>query len=124
MDDLKLFVKDDNDLKDLLQTMKKFIDGIVMSFGLDKCAKAAFKRGKLTETTSVELDRNTLIKDLEQEEMYKYLGVESNGIQHAAMKEKNKKKVLPESTSNTEDRTQLCKLHRSNKYFGNGCCNV
>ena len=80
MDDLKLFVKDDNDLKDLLQTMKKFIDGIVISFGLDKCAKAAFKRGKLTETTSVELDRNTLIKDLEQEEVYKYLGVESNGI--------------------------------------------
>ena len=92
MDDLKLFVKDDNDLKDLLQTMKKFIDGIVMSFGLDKCAKAAFKRGKLTETTSVELDRDTLIKDLEQEEVYKYLGVESNGIQHAAMKEKIRKK--------------------------------
>ena len=32
-----------------------------------------------------------MIKDLKQEEVYKYLGVdESNGIQHAAMKEKIK----------------------------------
>ena len=49
-----------------------------------------------------------MIKDREQEEVCKYLGVhESNGIQHATMKEKNKKRVLPESTSNPEDRTQL-----------------
>ena len=68
MDDQKLFAKDDNDLKGLLQTVK-FSDDIIMSFGLDKCAKATYKRGKLTETTSVELDRKTLIfKDLEQEE--------------------------------------------------------
>ena len=52
-----------------------------MPFGLDKCAKATFKRGELTGTASVELDRNTVIKDLEQEQVYKYLGVdESNGI--------------------------------------------
>ena len=57
-----------------------------MPFGLDKCTKATFKRGELTGTASVELDRNTVIKDLEQEEVYKYLGVdESNGIQHAAV---------------------------------------
>ena len=33
-----------------------------MSFGLDKCTKATFKRGKLAGTTSVELHRNTVIK--------------------------------------------------------------
>ena len=64
-----LFVKDDNDLEGLLQTVKKFRDGIGISFGLNKCAKATFKRGKLTGATSVELDRNTLIKDLKQEEV-------------------------------------------------------
>ena len=38
------------------------------------------------------IDRNTVIKDLEQEEVYKYLGVdESNGIQQAAVKEKIRK---------------------------------
>ena len=47
MDDQKLFAKDDNDFKGLLQTVK-FSDDIIMSFGLDKCAKATYKRGKLT----------------------------------------------------------------------------
>ena len=59
------------------------------------------------------LDQNTVMKDLE-----------SNRYQHTAMKEKNKKRVLPESTSNPEDRTQLRKSHRSNKHFGNACCNI
>ena len=49
-------------------------------------------RGKLTGTTSVMLDRNTVIKDLEKEEVHKYLGAdESNGMQHAEIKEKIKK---------------------------------
>ena len=92
MDDLKLFAKDYNDLEGLVQTVAKFSDDNGISFGLVKCTKVTFKRGKLTETTSVVVDRNTVIKDLEQEEVYKYLGViESNGNQHAAMKEKIRK---------------------------------
>ena len=65
MDDLKLFAKDDNDPEVLPQTVKKFNDDIGMSFGLDKCTKVTFKRGKLTGTISVELDQSTVIKDLE-----------------------------------------------------------
>ena len=48
MDDLSPFPKDDKDLEGLLQTVKKFSDDIGMSFGLDKCTKATFKRAKLT----------------------------------------------------------------------------
>ena len=63
-----------------------------MEFGLDKCAKATFKRGKLTETFDIQLDTDTCIKELEQENTYKYLGVdEGDGIQHAKMKEKVRK---------------------------------
>ena len=62
--------------------MKKISDSIGMSFGLDKCTRATFKRDKLAGTTSVELDQNTVIIDLELEEVYKYFGVdESNEIQ-------------------------------------------
>ena len=40
----------------------------------------------------IELDNSTKIKELEHEEVYKYLGVnESNGIQHVTMKEKIRK---------------------------------
>ena len=49
-------------------------------------------RGNLTGRTSTELGRNTVIKDLGQEEVYKYLGVdESKRIEYAAMKEKIRK---------------------------------
>ena len=39
MGDLKLFAKDENNLEEMLQLVKKFSDDIGMAFGLDKCAK-------------------------------------------------------------------------------------
>ena len=63
-----------------------------MEFGLDKCAKASFARGKLQKTSSINLDIDTAIRDLDPEETYKYLGVnEGDGINHASMKEKIRK---------------------------------
>ena len=47
-----------------------------MEFGLDKCAKASFIKGKLTRTTAVELDIDTTICELDQDETYKYLGID------------------------------------------------
>ena len=44
-------------------------------FGLDKCAKETFKRGRLADSSNIELDFNIVIQDLEQEGTYKYLGV-------------------------------------------------
>ena len=69
--------------------MQKFRDDIGMSCGLGECTKSTFKREKLTGTIQVELDRKTAIKDLEQEEVCKYIDFEeSNGIQLATIKEK------------------------------------
>ena len=54
--------------------------------------KATFNRGKLTETSDLQIDTDTCIRELDQEEVYKYLGInEGDGIQHAAMKEKVRK---------------------------------
>ena len=53
---------------------------IRITFGLDKCAKTTFKRGKLARITSQEIDRSTAIKDLDHEEFYKYLGINENPI--------------------------------------------
>ena len=92
MDDLKTFAKDDNQQTGLLTIVKTFSDDIKMEFGLEKCAQATFKRGRLTKTTDLELEVNTVIEELEQESTYKYLGVsKGDGIQHSAMKEKIRK---------------------------------
>ena len=95
MDDLKLYTKDDSELEGVLRTVKGFSDDIGMEFGLSKCVKATFKRGKLESSDHVWLDGEKMIKDLEPEKVYKYLGVdESSGIQHATMKQKLKKELV------------------------------
>ena len=89
MDDWKLFAKNDQQLQGLLNTVKQFSDDIQMELGLDKCAKATFFRGKLLKAKNITLDTTTIIKDLEPEQSYKYLGVtEGNGIQHSSLREK------------------------------------
>jgi len=44
MDDLKLIAKSEEELHKQIQTVKTFSDDIHMEFGLEKCAKIAFKR--------------------------------------------------------------------------------
>jgi hypothetical protein len=58
-----------------------------MEFGLEKCAKIAFKSGKLVHLQSLVIDINREIQELEQGEMYKYVGIEeSEGMQHQQTK--------------------------------------
>ena len=95
MDDLKLFSKNDQQLQGLLNIVKQLSDNIWMEFVLDKCAKAIFVCGKLLKAKNITLDTTTVIKDLEPEESYKYLGVtEGDGIQHSSMREKNSERIL------------------------------
>ena len=95
MDDLKIYTKDDSARKGLLRIVKGFSDDTDMEFRLSKSAKVTFKRGKLENFGHVRLDEETMIKDLEPEEVYKYLGVDqSSEIQHATMKQKLKKGLV------------------------------
>ena len=48
MNDLKLIAKSEEEIKKQIQIFKKFSDVINMEFGIEKCAKIRFKRGKLT----------------------------------------------------------------------------
>jgi hypothetical protein len=60
-----------------------------MDFGLDKCAKITFKRGKLTHSQNLVIDINREIQELEQGKTYSYLGIEEGGgLQHQQMKER------------------------------------
>jgi hypothetical protein len=62
-----------------------------MVFGLEKCAKIKFKRGKLIQSQNLVFDINREIQELEQGKTYKYLGIEEcEGIQHQQTKERLK----------------------------------
>ena len=72
-----------------MNIVKRVSDDIKMEFGLDKCAKASFKRGKQTAAEGIPMNDNQVIQDLDQAETYKYLGMEEGeGVQHHKMKAK------------------------------------
>jgi hypothetical protein len=57
MDDLKLLGKSE-ELQRQIQTVTTFSDDIHMEFGLDKCAKIIFKKGKLVHSQNLVVDMN------------------------------------------------------------------
>ena len=76
MDDLKLIAKSEEELQKKIQTFKTFSDDIHMAFGLEKCAKVTFKRGKLIQAQNLMIDATREIQELEQGKTYKYLWIE------------------------------------------------
>jgi len=91
MDDLKLITKSEEKLQKQIQTVKAYSGDTHMEFGIEKCAKIAFKRDKLAHSQYLVIDINREIQELEQGKMYNYLGIEeSKGIQHQQMKERLK----------------------------------
>ena len=65
VDDLKLYGTSNNQLTGLIITVKNVSDDIKMEFGLDKCAKALFKRGKKVSAEGIPLNDNQAIQDLD-----------------------------------------------------------
>jgi hypothetical protein len=67
MDDLKLIAKSEEELQRQIHTVKTFSEDIHMEFGLEKCAKVTFKRGKLISSQNLVIDNfvvSTLISKL------------------------------------------------------------
>jgi hypothetical protein len=57
MDKLKTG-KSEEELQKQTQRVTTFIDNIHMQFGLDKCAKIVFKKGKLVHSQNLVVDIN------------------------------------------------------------------
>ena len=62
MDDLKLIAKSEEEIRKKIQTVKNFSDDIHMDFGLEKCAKITFKKGKLIHSQNLVIDINREIQ--------------------------------------------------------------
>ena len=63
-----------------------------MEFGLDKCDKAVFKRGKEISAEGIQLNDIKVIQDQEPEATYTYLGMEEgDGTNWHKMKAKIQK---------------------------------
>ena len=58
MNDLKSIAKSEEELQKQIQTVKNCSYDIHMEFGLEKCVKVAFKRGKLVHSQNLVIDIN------------------------------------------------------------------
>ena len=61
-------------------------------FHSSKFLADSLKTSKVTKEKNIGIDIDTIIKDLEQESIYKYLGInEGKGMQHAKIMNKHEK---------------------------------
>ena len=90
MDNLKLFVKNVDQIDSLVNTVRIFSEDIKMEFGLSKCGVLIMKRGKVVESDGLCIPDGTMMRNIE-EGGYQYLGtLEADGIKHDEMKEQLK----------------------------------
>ena len=88
MDDLKLYVSNDNEIGRLVKVVKIVSGDIGMHFGFDKCAVLIMKRGKQFHCEGNDLGNGVMIEEAD-EEGYKYLRIlERDDIRQEKMKEK------------------------------------
>ena len=87
MDDLKLFVKNEDQIDSLVNTVKIFSEDIKMEFGLPKCGVLIMKRGRVVKNEGISMSDGKMMKNIE-EGGYKYLGIlEADGVKHKEMKD-------------------------------------
>ncbi|XP_044732779.1 uncharacterized protein LOC123295469 [Chrysoperla carnea] len=69
-------------LSQALKAVHQYTKAIGMEFGLDKCAVIHCKRGRVPDyDADVQLTDGSIVKHLDEEELYTYLGVGENHIQ-------------------------------------------
>ena len=112
MDDLKLYSPNKQEMIKQMEIVKQFSEDIKMDFGLEKCATLTIKKGKRTDSESLIIG-DLEIKEIEQESVYKYLGIEeTETIEHKKMKEKitteyiRRVKMILKSQLNSKNKIQ------------------
>ena len=81
IDDLKLYALNLNMMIKMLKMVVQFSEDVGMNFGANKCAYQCIERGKRKEQSQPLEVNGLIIKEVEEGDTYKYLGVdESVGI--------------------------------------------
>ena len=88
MEDLKLYGKNENEIKGLVSTVEVFSQDVGMEFGIKKCGMIIMNRGKVKSTEGIELSSGEKIREI-KEDGYKYLGIlEYDRVKEQEMKDK------------------------------------
>jgi hypothetical protein len=87
VDDIKLFASNNQQISSLLQITETFSSDIKMNFGIDKCKTCSIEKGKLRKHEGFQLASEQIIKGMNTNERYKYLGfIQTPIIDHRTIK--------------------------------------
>lgn len=76
MDDLKLYEQNKKRIGKLVNTVRIFSEDSRMEFGISKCATLIMKRSIISKNEGIQLPNDDeSIKNIEEGEGYKYLGI-------------------------------------------------
>ena len=88
MDDFKLYGENEKALDSLVQTVRIFTSDIRMEFGIEKCATMIQKMAKVVRSEDIKLPDEKVIKSLQGNKGYKYLGIlQVDKVKEQEMKE-------------------------------------
>ena len=94
MDDQKLFAKNEDQIDNLVNTVRIFSEDIKMEFGLPKCGVLIMKRGKVVKSEGISMPDGKIMKNID-ESGYRYLGLlEADGVKHEEMEDQIKKEYI------------------------------
>ena len=94
MDNLKLFVKNEDQIDSLVNIVRIFSEDIKMEFGLPKCVVLIMKRRKVVKSERISMPEGKMMKNIEEDE-YRYLGIlETDGIKVEEIKGQIKKEYI------------------------------
>ena len=75
MDDLKLYSRNEKELDSFVWTIHIFSKDVGMEFGIEKSAMLVIEKGKIVKSVGIELPDGKVIKSIQEDESYKYLGI-------------------------------------------------
>ena len=75
MDDLKLYSRNGKELYSLVQTICIFSNDIGIEFSIEKCTMLVIEKVKIVNSVGIELPDSKVIKSLQEDESYMYLGI-------------------------------------------------
>ena len=79
----------------LVNTVRIFSEDIRMEFGISKCATRIMKRSIISKSEGIQLPNDESIKNIEEGEGYKYLGIlEDDGFKNLEIKKKMRKEYF------------------------------
>ena len=103
MDDIKLFIKNEKELENLIQAVRIYSEDKGMEFGIKMC-HAQMKSGKQHRMECLELPNQEKIRTFEKRETYTYFGIlEVDPTKHAEMRERNRKRIPQEIEKTTRN---------------------